>query len=103
MPPAAPQKPAAPYPSPPQTRSEVHPSDGELMLNSESNAALSSASSDYALDNAAREASARFAALAAMYDPGTIRHLEQRGVTSGWHCLEVGGGGGSIAGQLGAP
>ena len=59
-------------------------------------------SSGYALDNAAREASSRFDALAAMYDPGTIRHLEERGVSSGWQCLEVGGGGGSIAAWLAA-
>jgi SAM-dependent methyltransferase len=32
-----------------------------------------------------------------MFDVGTIHHLEKRGVASGWHCLEVGGGGGSIA------
>jgi SAM-dependent methyltransferase len=61
-----------------------------------------SPNSDYALDNAGREASSRFDALAAMYDPGTIRHLEDRGITSGWHCLEVGGGGGSIATWLAA-
>jgi len=29
-------------------------------------------------------------------DPGTIRHLEALGIGAGWHCLEVGGGGGSI-------
>src|ERR1700761_5912573 len=58
--------------------------------------------SGYALDNAGREASARFAALAALYDHGTIRHLEERGVNSNWHCLEVGGGGGSIAAWLAA-
>jgi SAM-dependent methyltransferase len=68
----------------------------------ESTRAADSATSIYALDNAGREASSRFAALAAMYDPVTIRHLEQRGVTSGWHCLEVGGGGGSIAAWLAA-
>jgi SAM-dependent methyltransferase len=62
----------------------------------------SSAKAVYALDNAGREASARFNSLAAMYDPGTIRHLEERGVSSGWHCLEVGGGGGSIAAWLAA-
>jgi ubiquinone/menaquinone biosynthesis C-methylase UbiE len=60
------------------------------------------ANSVYALDNAAKEASARFDALAAMYDPRTIRHLEQCGVSSGWQCLEVGGGGGSIAAWLAA-
>jgi SAM-dependent methyltransferase len=72
------------------------------MDDNESSGAGSSANAIYALDNAGREASARFAALAAMYDPGTIRHLEDRGVGSGWHCLEVGGGGGSIAAWLAA-
>lgn len=51
----------------------------------------------YILDNARQEAAARFAALSAALDPGTIRHLLDRGVGPGWHCLEVGGGGGSIA------
>jgi len=50
----------------------------------------------YALDNAAPQADDRFGALSELFDPGTIRHLEQRGVAGGWHCLEVGGGGGSI-------
>ena len=53
--------------------------------------------SPYLLDNAGSEAPARFAALSAMFDTGTIRHLEERGVAPGWHCWEVGGGGGSIA------
>jgi len=53
--------------------------------------------STYLLDNAAPQAAARFAALAELYDPGTIRHLEACGVASGWRCLEIGGGGGSIA------
>jgi SAM-dependent methyltransferase len=72
------------------------------MENDESTRSGYSADSIYTLDNAGREASARFDALAAMYDPGTIRHLEERGVSSGWHCLEVGGGGGSIAAWLAA-
>jgi len=59
--------------------------------------AADAAVSPYLLDNAGREAPARFAALSAMFDPGTIRHLEERGVGLGWHCWEVGGGGGSIA------
>jgi SAM-dependent methyltransferase len=54
----------------------------------------------YVLDNAAEQTSARFASLPRLYDPGTIRHLEQLGVAAGWHCLEVGGGGGSIAAWL---
>jgi SAM-dependent methyltransferase len=32
-----------------------------------------------------------------MFDAGTIFHLDRLGVAGGWHCLEVGGGGGSIA------
>jgi SAM-dependent methyltransferase len=59
-----------------------------------------SAHSGYLLDNADREAPWRFAALSALFDPGTIRHLEDRGVAPGWHCLEVGGGSGSVASWL---
>jgi SAM-dependent methyltransferase len=72
------------------------------MENDRSSGAGRSANSIYTLDNAGKEAAARFDALAAMYDPVTIRHLEERGVSSGWHCLEVGGGGGSIAAWLAA-
>lgn len=56
-----------------------------------------SVQSGYLLDNADREAPIRFAGLSALFDSGTIRHLEQRGLGRGWHCLEVGAGGGSIA------
>src|SRR4051794_15139304 len=48
-----------------------------------------------------RNASIRFAALSALFDSTTRRHLADRGVASGWHCLEVGGGSGSIATWLG--
>jgi SAM-dependent methyltransferase len=58
------------------------------------------AGSQYALDNAGKEAASRFEALANGFDAGTIRHLESLGVRPGWHCLEVGGGGGSIASWL---
>jgi SAM-dependent methyltransferase len=51
----------------------------------------------YALDNASPEAVARFPALADAFDAGTQRHLAALGLGAGWHCLEVGGGGGSIA------
>jgi SAM-dependent methyltransferase len=51
----------------------------------------------YVFDNAGAQAGTRFSALAAIFDPGTIRHLTARGVSDGWHCLEVGAGGGSIA------
>jgi SAM-dependent methyltransferase len=52
---------------------------------------------EYVLDNTAAEAERRFASLESCYDPVTIRQLEEIGVSTGWRCLEVGGGGGSIA------
>jgi SAM-dependent methyltransferase len=54
----------------------------------------------YLLDNAAEEAPARLAALEAMFDTHTRRHLLGRGVGPGWHCLEVGAGNGSVAAWL---
>jgi len=51
----------------------------------------------YLLANSGSESLARFAALSALFDPATIGHLAQCGVGPGWHCLEVGAGGGSIA------
>jgi len=58
---------------------------------------MRSADATYLLDNAGGDAPDRLAALSVMFDPGTKRHLMDRGLTAGWHCLEVGGGGGSIA------
>jgi SAM-dependent methyltransferase len=52
---------------------------------------------DYVLVNSGKEARTRFAALSTIYDRGTVRHLEDLGVGSGWHCLEIGGGSGTIA------
>jgi SAM-dependent methyltransferase len=51
----------------------------------------------YTFENSGTQAATRFSALADIFDPGTIRHLTEIGVGSGWHCLEVGAGGGSIA------
>jgi SAM-dependent methyltransferase len=50
----------------------------------------------YVFDNAAPQASSRLAALAEVFDPGTIRHLTARGVGEAWRCLEIGGGLGSM-------
>jgi SAM-dependent methyltransferase len=75
-------------------------SHGERMGNSATGGAPQSAGFTYLLQNAGKEAPARFAALSALFDSGTIRHLEDRGVAPGWHCLEVGGGSGSIASWL---
>lgn len=37
-----------------------------------------------------------------LFDPTTIGHLERTGIGAGWHCLELGAGGGSIMKWLGA-
>lgn len=59
----------------------------------------------YVFDNAHGETRERFPALCNLYDGETIRCLEAIGVASGWQCLEVAAGGGSIArwlvGQVG--
>jgi hypothetical protein len=52
--------------------------------------------SRYSFDNAWENARRRLRGIEARFDPGTIRHLEAIGVDDGWHCLEIGGGGGSI-------
>jgi hypothetical protein len=54
----------------------------------------------YAFDNALDLQRERLRTLEELLDPGTIHRLETRGVGRGWHCLEVGAGGGSIAGWL---
>ena len=51
----------------------------------------------YVFDNAEQQAQQRMAALPALYDPGTIRHLTELGVGEGWRCAEIGFGSGSIA------
>ena len=56
--------------------------------------------SPYLLDNRRDEAGERFDALAALYDPVTIRHFHTLGVGDGWRCLEVGAGGGSVVRHL---
>ncbi|GAC1436247.1 MAG: methyltransferase domain-containing protein [Ktedonobacteraceae bacterium] len=57
--------------------------------------------SHYIFDNAAQQANQRFNSLETLYDPWTISHLEATGIGPGWHCWEVGAGGGSIAAWLG--
>jgi len=52
----------------------------------------------YLFDNAAEaETAERFANLDALYNFRTFRFLETTGIGPGWHCLEVGGGSGSVA------
>jgi 2-polyprenyl-3-methyl-5-hydroxy-6-metoxy-1,4-benzoquinol methylase len=66
-------------------------------MNMNESTSTNSAQATYLLDNAALEAPIRLNALAELYDPGTARHLDSCGVDEGWRCLEIGGGGGSIA------
>lgn len=54
----------------------------------------------YIADNAWKDARERLRLLEMGADPWTIRNLRQIGVVPGWHCLEVAGGGGSIAAWL---
>jgi SAM-dependent methyltransferase len=55
---------------------------------------------EYTFDNAWVQARERLGVIEATFDPGSIRHLERLGVAEGWRCLDVGAGGGSLAGWL---
>jgi SAM-dependent methyltransferase len=52
---------------------------------------------EYLLDNRAGDAGQRFAALSALFDPVTFRHVSALGIAPGWRCWEVGAGGPSVA------
>ena len=52
--------------------------------------------SDYLLDNRAMEAGERIAALSALFDPTTFRHVDALGIGRGARCWEVGAGGPSV-------
>jgi SAM-dependent methyltransferase len=56
----------------------------------------------YLLDNRATEAEDRFAALTAIFDPVTFRHVDALGAGPGWRCWEVGAGGPSLPDGLAA-
>ena len=71
-------------------------SSGTAALNRPRGEAVS-ARPRYLLDTAGKEAADRFAALSELSDPTTTLHLEQCGVCTGWHSLELGAGGGSVA------
>lgn len=53
--------------------------------------------SNYLLDHGWAGERERLDGLGAVFDPGTVRHLESVGVGPGWRCLEVGGGSGTVA------
>jgi SAM-dependent methyltransferase len=54
----------------------------------------------YTLDNTWEAARDRLKTLEVSCDPLTTSHLDKVGVGAGWHCLEVGAGGGSVARML---
>ena len=55
---------------------------------------------EYVFENAGRSAQARYRELSRVYDGNTIHYIEQRDIGRGRSCLEIGGGGGSIASWL---
>jgi hypothetical protein len=48
------------------------------------------------LDHHWMEEPAQLKALEALFDPTTTAVFESTGIASGWRCLEVGGGAGSV-------
>jgi SAM-dependent methyltransferase len=58
------------------------------------------ADSDYLLENRKTEAAQRFAALSALFDPGTIRQFDACGMAAGWLCWEVGAGGAALVRRI---
>jgi SAM-dependent methyltransferase len=54
----------------------------------------------YVFDNDSVHARDQHDCLAEMLDPMTTARLAQTGVRDGWHCLDVGAGGGSVAAWL---
>jgi SAM-dependent methyltransferase len=59
-------------------------------------------STSYMPDHSWGDERARLAAIAGVYDKGTVRILDEIGVGPGWSCLEVGAGHGSVAEWLAA-
>jgi SAM-dependent methyltransferase len=66
----------------------------------QANGVQAAQAAEYVFDNVSKNAGAQYRELSRVYDENTIRHIEQRGIDKGWSCLEVGGGGGSIASWL---
>lgn len=56
----------------------------------------------YAYDQAWEQERARIAGIEALWEPGSRALLSELGVATGWHCLEVGAGGGALVEWLAA-
>ena len=57
--------------------------------------------SRYALDSAWHAERERLDSITSLYDPGTLEICDRLGVSSGWDCLDVGAGAGTLAQSLG--
>ena len=64
------------------------------------NGAQTAEAPEYVFSHAGRNTEPRYRGLSDLYDANTIRYIEQCRIDRGWSCLEVGGGGGSIASWL---
>jgi SAM-dependent methyltransferase len=53
--------------------------------------------SGYVFTNDGAQVGDRWSALSELFDEATFRHLDRLGVGPGWHCLDVGAGGGRVA------
>ncbi|HEU5483371.1 MAG TPA: class I SAM-dependent methyltransferase [Microlunatus sp.] len=51
----------------------------------------------YLLENGGEQVPERWRALATLFDEPTFRRFGEIGIRSGWNCLEIGAGGGSVA------
>ena len=78
--------------TPPQKRDVTPRAEGRVAVSADG----------YVLDNQATEAEGRFAALSALFDPVTFRHVDALGIAPGWRCWEVGAGGPSVPDGLAA-
>ncbi|MEU7480470.1 methyltransferase [Lentzea sp. NPDC042327] len=54
----------------------------------------------YLLGDSGESLDPQFDALSSLLDAGTFARVERLGITDGWRCLEIGGGGGSVANWL---
>ena len=58
---------------------------------------LTQQTTQYFFDKGEADEQARLGGISAMFDPLAVRNLAAVGVASGWRCLEVGAGTGTIA------
>lgn len=50
----------------------------------------------YLFETSKADSEIRFQALSELYDPRSLQRMERLGLSAGWHCWEVGPGGGAM-------